>query len=41
MIFQDWIRKARELGASDLHVEADGPVIARVRGNTAKILLPR
>jgi len=32
MIFQQWIRKARELGASDLHVEADGPVIARVRG---------
>ncbi len=32
MIFQEWIRKARELGASDLHVEADGPLIARVRG---------
>ena len=32
MVFQEWIHKARELGASDLHVEADGPVIARVRG---------
>ena len=32
MVFQEWIRKARDLGASDLHVEADGPVIARVRG---------
>ena len=32
MIFHEWIRKARDLGASDLHVEADGPVIVRVRG---------
>lgn len=32
MTFQDWIRKARELGASDLHAEADGPLIVRVRG---------
>jgi twitching motility protein PilT len=32
MIFQEWIRKARELGASDLHAEADGPLIVRVRG---------
>src|SRR6516225_4408885 len=32
MIFQGWIRKARELGASDLHAEADSPLIARVRG---------
>jgi twitching motility protein PilT len=32
MIFDEWIRKARELGASDLHLEADGPLIARVRG---------
>jgi twitching motility protein PilT len=30
--FQDWIRKARDLGASDLHAEADGPLIVRVRG---------
>jgi len=32
MIFQGWIQKAHELGASDLHVEADGPVMVRVRG---------
>ena len=32
MIFQEWIRRARELGASDLHAEADSPLIARVRG---------
>jgi twitching motility protein PilT len=32
MIFQGWIQKARELGASDLHVEADGPVMVRLRG---------
>jgi twitching motility protein PilT len=32
MIFQEWIRKARALRASDLHAEADGPVIVRVRG---------
>jgi twitching motility protein PilT len=32
MSFSEWIRKARELGASDLHAEADAPVIVRVRG---------
>jgi len=32
MIFQGWIQKAQELGASDLHVEADGPVMVRIRG---------
>ena len=32
MGFQEWIRKARELGASDLHAEADGPLVVRVRG---------
>ena len=32
MIFHDWIHKARELGASDLHAEADGPLMVRVRG---------
>ncbi len=31
-MFENWIRKARELGASDLHAEADGPLIVRVRG---------
>lgn len=32
MIFEEWIHKARELGASDLHAEAGGPLIVRVRG---------
>ena len=32
MNFSEWIRKARELGASDLHAEADAAVIVRVRG---------
>jgi twitching motility protein PilT len=32
MIFSEWIRKARELGASDLHAEADAAVTVRVRG---------
>lgn len=32
MMFQGWIQKAQELGASDLHVEADGPVMVRIRG---------
>src|SRR6516225_9489589 len=32
MSIQQWVRRARELGASDLHAEADGPLIARVRG---------
>jgi twitching motility protein PilT len=32
MVFQEWIAKARSLGASDLHLEAGTPVVARVRG---------
>src|SRR5580658_2765852 len=32
MNFQQWIRKACELGASDLHAEANRPLMARVRG---------
>jgi twitching motility protein PilT len=32
MVFEGWIRKARALGASDLHAEADSPLVARVRG---------
>lgn len=32
MALKDWIRKGRELGASDLHLEADTPLVARVRG---------
>ncbi len=32
MIFEQWIDKARLLGASDVHFEADTPVVGRVRG---------
>lgn len=32
MSIQQWVRRARELGASDLHAETGGPLIARVRG---------
>ncbi len=32
MTLQEWIRKSRELGASDLHLEADTSPVARVRG---------
>jgi len=37
MGIQDWIRKGRELGASDLHIEADTPLVARVRGNLSSM----
>jgi twitching motility protein PilT len=37
MTLQEWIRKGRELGASDLHVEADTAPVARVRGQLAAI----
>jgi twitching motility protein PilT len=32
MIIQQWIHKARDLGASDLHAEGNAPPIVRVRG---------
>jgi twitching motility protein PilT len=32
MGFEDWIEKARSMGASDLHLEANTPVVARVLG---------
>jgi twitching motility protein PilT len=32
MNLQDWIGRARTLGASDIHLEAGTPVVARVRG---------
>jgi twitching motility protein PilT len=32
MSFRNWIHTARQLGASDLHVEAGTPLVARVRG---------
>jgi twitching motility protein PilT len=40
MSVHEWIRKARELGASDLHIEADGAPVARVRGQLAPIGQP-
>jgi twitching motility protein PilT len=40
MTIQEWIRKGRELGASDLHVEADTAPVARVRGQLATIGAP-
>ena len=32
MQFQEWIEQAYSLGASDLHLEADTPIVARIRG---------
>jgi twitching motility protein PilT len=32
MSLRDWIAKSRELGASDLHLEAGTPMVVRVRG---------
>jgi twitching motility protein PilT len=37
MTVQEWIRKGRELGASDLHIEADTAPVARVRGQLSAI----
>jgi twitching motility protein PilT len=37
MSIQDWIRKGRELGASDLHIEADTPLVVRVRGTLTSV----
>jgi twitching motility protein PilT len=31
-MFEEWIGKAHSLGASDLHLETDTPVVARIRG---------
>jgi twitching motility protein PilT len=33
MILENWIETARSLGASDLHLETDTPVVARIRGD--------
>jgi twitching motility protein PilT len=35
--FAEWIRKGRELNASDLHIEADTAPVARVRGQLTSI----
>jgi twitching motility protein PilT len=37
MTIQEWVRKGRELGASDLHIEADTPLVGRVRGTLAPL----
>jgi twitching motility protein PilT len=37
MAVQEWIRKGRELGASDLHVEADTAPVARIRGQLSPV----
>ena len=36
-MLKDWIRQARERGASDLHLEAGTPVVLRVRGELASL----
>src|ERR1700723_4021578 len=36
-MIQEWIRKGRELGASDLHTEADTAPVARIRGQLSAI----
>ena len=42
MIVEEWIDKARVLGASDLHLETNTPLVARVRGElqTAGAVVP-
>jgi twitching motility protein PilT len=40
MTVQEWIRKGRELGASDLHLEADTAPVARIRGQLSSIGQP-
>lgn len=37
MVLLEWIRKGRELGASDLHIEADTAPVARIRGQLSAI----
>ena len=37
MTVQDWIRKGRELGASDLHIEAENALVVRVRGQLSSV----
>jgi twitching motility protein PilT len=37
---QEWIRKGRELGASDLHLETDTAPVARIRGQLSSIGQP-
>ena len=37
MSLKDWIKKGRELGASDLHLEAGTPLVARIRGDLSAV----
>jgi twitching motility protein PilT len=37
MTVEEWIRKGRELGASDLHIEGDTVPVARIRGELSSI----
>jgi len=37
MTVEEWIRKGRELGASDLHIEGDTVSVARIRGELSSI----
>jgi twitching motility protein PilT len=40
MSVQEWIRKGREVGASDLHIEADTAPVARIRGQLSPLGAP-
>jgi twitching motility protein PilT len=40
MTVQEWVRKSRELGASDLHLEADTSPVARIRGQLSSMGQP-
>lgn len=40
MSVQEWVRKGRELGASDLHLEADTAPVARIRGQLSSLGQP-
>jgi twitching motility protein PilT len=37
MFIEQWIEKAQSLGASDVHLETDTPVVARIRGELQSI----
>lgn len=37
MTVQEWVRKGRELGASDLHIEAENALVVRVRGQLSSV----
>ena len=37
MSLKDWVRKGRELGASDLHLESGTPLVVRIRGDLTTV----